>query len=363
MNDLFRILLKAFGMQPGGCEIEPLGQGHIHDTFAVCRKNPTQPAAILQKINTHVFPNVELLMHNMELVTGHIAARNRTRGKDPAANGIVLLETEDRKSWMDLGEAGCWRMFWMIGGQLTHNIATGPGIAREGGRAIGDFQLMLSDLDPYSIGDTIPGFHDFHGRLIQFENAIDRSEKLRLHQAEDLIHKVKDQQGAAERPFRLSIEKGIPLRLTHNDTKYNNILFSSDGTATCMIDLDTVMKGLCWYDFGDALRTCASNAPEDEQDPGKIAFSIAIFKSFAEGYLDAASPFITPDETDILHLAPGAFAYLQGVRFLTDFLAGDPYYKTGYPEHNLVRARSQYTLYERIAEVEEELKAIVEQLL
>lgn len=300
MDQLFKELLTAFGLDAETCQVQALGKGHIHDTYIVDQCGENHPPLILQCINTYVFKDVELLMKNMEIVTAHIAFKNRKTGKDPAKNGILLLENEEGKSWIGNEEVGYWRMFWYIEDQESYEVAENESIAFEGGKVVAEFQSLLKDLDPELIGDTIPRFHDLRGRMDQFNDALKSAGAERLKVAADLIQFSHDNSESVLELFELSENGDVPIRLTHNDTKFNNIMYAKDGTATCMIDLDTVMKGFSWFDFGDALRTCASIAPEDEADVKKIGFRIEVFEGFARGYVSGAADFITKDEISIL---------------------------------------------------------------
>jgi hypothetical protein len=359
MDQLFKDLLNAFGLNNDKCKVQALGQGHIHDTYFVDQCGENHPPLILQRINNFVFKDVGLLMQNMELVTAHIAFKNRKLKKDPARNGILLLEAEEGKSYIGNDEIGYWRMFWFIEGQKSFDVAENPEIAFEGGRVIAEFQSMLSDLDPEKVGDTIPRFHDLRGRMDQFNDSLKIASTERQDKAAELIEFSKNNAESNLELFDISEKGDVPVRLTHCDTKFNNILYGPDGKATCMIDLDTVMKGYSWFDFGDALRTCASIAPEDEEDVKKIGFRVEIFEGFARGYIAGAVGFLTKDEMSILHRAPIYFAYMQGLRFLTDYLNNDVYYKTEFPEHNFQRARAQFTLMERMIEQKDTMSDII----
>lgn len=363
MDAVFQQVLLLFGFLPEDQSIRPLGRGHIHDTYLVESMQGTHPPVILQRINTFVFRNVGLLMRNMEIVTAHLAQRNRKAGKDPSLNGIVLLETDEGNSWADLGDNGCWRMFWFLTDQLSFETVSNPGIALEGGRAVGDFQWLLSDLDPELVGHTIPGFHDLRMRQQQFEKALEQAGDERLKNAVEWVGFSKAHLANALEVYDRSLTGNVPVRVTHNDTKLNNILFDRNGKATCLIDLDTVMPGYSWYDFGDALRTAANMAPEDEPDTSKIGFNMAIFSKFAAGYVRSARRFLTDDEISLLYLAPSAFAYMQGLRFLTDYLNGDVYYKTDCEDHNLQRAKAQFTLYEHMNAQKAQMEAAVHKVI
>ncbi|MFC2089688.1 phosphotransferase enzyme family protein [Bacteroidota bacterium] len=360
MHEITESILEAFGLVPSACRITPLGKGHIHDTYIVSSNLPLPGEYILQRINTDVFQDLHLLMSNLGLITSHIAEKNRKAGKEPKSNGIVYLSTNDAKNWYGNEAIGYWRMCWLIEEQHSYEEATTHEIAFEGGKAIAEFQSNLADLDPELIGDTIPRFHDLRMRVEQFDKSLTEASAERLKNAEHWIHFTKEHSAQYLELITQTAKWNVALRLTHNDTKFNNILFNKDGQATCLIDLDTVMKGYAWFDFGDALRTCASTAPEDEPDEGKIGFRIDIYEGFARGFVQEATSYLTDDEIGLLHQAPLYFTFMQGVRFLADYLNGDSYYKISYPDHNLIRARSQYLLMQRMLEVQDKMKVIVD---
>jgi len=358
MEPGFEELLTAFGLDPGDVGITPVGTGHIHDTYLVERSGPP---LMLQRMNHHVFRDIPLLMRNLEIVTGHIADRNRQEGKNPAEHGILLIEADGGRSWIEDSESGYWRMFWYIENQVSYEVASTTRIAEEGGKGVAHFQEMLSDLEPGQIGESIPGFHDFGMRMEKFERSLQNGSRERLEQAAEMISYTRANADHVADLYKVSADGGVPLRLTHNDTKFNNMLFDASGKVTCLIDLDTVMPGYAWFDFGDAMRTSASRATEEETDLSKVGFRAEIFEAFARGYLGEAK-FLTDQEADVLHRAPHAFAFMQGLRFLTDYLENDAYYKTGSPNHNLERTRNQYVLAGEILKQEEGLRSVIRSL-
>ncbi|MEX0987753.1 MAG: aminoglycoside phosphotransferase family protein [Bacteroidales bacterium] len=363
MDPLYSDLLTAFGLEPETASVSRIGRGHIHDTYLVERKGKSGPPLVLQKMNQYVFRDIGLLMKNIEQVTAHIAYKNRKAGKDPAKHGILLLEAEEGKSWIGNDDSGYWRMCWFIEDQVSFEVAENERIAFEGGKAIAHFQWMLADLEPERIGDTIPQFHDLATRNMDFEKSMAIAGKSRREKAADLIRFTKAHLPGVRELYTISEKGNFPVRLTHNDTKFNNILFNRKEKVTCMIDLDTVMKGYSWFDFGDALRTCASMAPEDEADTGKIGFRINIFEAFARGFLSEGRDYLTSDEISVLHRAPMAFAFMQGMRFLTDYLNGDVYYKTVSEDDNYRRTLAQYVLMERMEELQGEMAEIIEKVV
>lgn len=359
MEQVIEELLEAYGLDPASMKVRPMGQGHIHDTYLVEHREDPGPPLILQKMNNYVFKDIPVLMKNMELVSEHIAFKNRKAGMDPAKNGILLLEAEEGKSYIGNEASGYWRMFWFIEDQKSYDIAENEKIAYEGGKAIAHFQYMLTDLDPDKIGDTIPDFHNLEARVSQLKEAIAKASPERKKKAAGMIGQADKHLAPVADLYEASREKDVPVRITHNDTKFNNILFSRDDMVTCMIDLDTVMKGYAWFDFADALRTCASLSTEEETDMGKVGFDIGVFRAFSRGYLSEAQSFLTEDEKALLHVAPLAFTYIQAIRFLADYLNGDVYYKTSREDQNLTRAENQFTLMHSIMDQQEEMKKII----
>jgi Ser/Thr protein kinase RdoA (MazF antagonist) len=363
MEQLIDELLIAYGLDPASMAVRPMGKGHIHDTYLVEHSNDPGPPLMLQKMNNYVFRDIPVLMRNMELVSEHIAFKNRRAGKDPARNGILLLEAEGGKSYIGNDGSGYWRMFWFIEDQKTYEIAENEKIAFEGGKGIAHFQAMLTDLDPDKIGDTIPEFHHLDARVKQLRQAIENAPGDRLDKAGPMIELAEKHLPPVVALYEASGQGDVPVRITHNDTKFNNILFGNDDTVTCLIDLDTVMKGYAWFDFADALRTCASGASEEETDTGRVVFNIDIFRAFAKGYLSEAHTFLTEGEKALLHLAPPAFTYLQAIRFLADYLNGDVYYKTTRKDQNLARTENQFTLMRSILDQQAEMQQIITALL
>jgi len=362
MEQLIEELLTSYGLDPAVLEVRPMGQGHIHDTYLVEHRDDPGPPLMLQKMNNYVFRDIPVLMRNMELVSEHIAFKNRRAGKDPARNGILLLEAEGGRSYIGNDESGYWRMFWFIEDQKSYEIAENEKIAFEGGKAIAHFQSMLTDLDPGKIGDTIPEFHQLDARVQQLKQAIENAPADRLAEAGPMIGLAEKHLAPVAALYEASREGDVPVRITHNDTKFNNILFGQDDSVTCMIDLDTVMKGYAWFDFADALRTCASRTTEEESDMRRVGFNISIYRAFAKGYLSEAHMFLTDDEKALLHAAPMAFAYIQAIRFLADYLNGDVYYKTSRKDQNLTRTENQFTLMRSILDQQEEMKKIITEL-
>lgn len=318
------------------------GEGHIHETFLVATSNH-QPDYILQKINHNVFRNIPGMMKNIEAVTKHIYGKLASiPGHDPGLESLTLVYTSQGKAYF-VDDDGCsWRMYVFIPGTVTYQKMTDPAMAFEAGKAIGFFQALLTDLGTPLI-DTIPDFHNIAFRISQYEQAKKADPAGRAKLVGDDIIFVENR-FSLMKSYYASLRNRAVLRATHNDTKVNNILFDRGNKAQCLIDLDTVMPGYVHFDYGDALRTMSNTALEDEKDLSKVLFKREVYDSFTGGYLQTAGGFLTPAELDLLPYAPIYLTFMIGLRFLTDFLNGDIYYRVHYPEHNLVRARVQFKL-------------------
>lgn len=328
-------------------KIEAYGSGHIHDTYKVEIVDPTSDNYILQKLNDRVFNNIQQLQENISTVTEHI--RNKLlRDNIPDLKRRILsvIPCNDGALYYTDKNGSSWRMYIYISEHRTYDIVQSLQHAREGGKAIGRFQSQLSDLDSNKLHETIPFFHDIEKRLEAFYQAIDRDEKgraRRISEERDFVKKRAREMGVIK---NLGKEGKIPLRITHNDTKFNNILLDNNDRALCVIDLDTVMPGYIHYDFGDAIRTTATRSAEDETDLNKVDLDIKLFEAYSEGYLSEMANILTPDEVEYLAFSPRLITFTIGLRFLTDYVDGDKYFKIHRPEHNLERAKTQFKLVE-----------------
>lgn len=341
-------ILRRFGIEADECEITPIGNGHINDTFrAVDRRDGS--AYILQRINHNVFRDIDLLQQNIEKVTTHIRAKLTQRHEkdiDRKVLTLVKLQGSERTYLRD-GE-NYWRVTLLIPDAETRESVT-PENARHAGVAFGRFQQMLSDMEG-ELGESIPDFHNMELRLRQLDEAVASDPAGRLDSVRDLVAELDKRREHACLAERLYREGRLPKRVCHCDTKINNMLFDADGRVLCVIDLDTVMPSFIFSDFGDFLRTAANTGDEDERDLSRVDFDMDIYRAFREGYLESAGSFLTETEIEHLPYAAERFAYMQTVRFLTDYLNGDTYYRTAYPDHNLIRARAQFKLLRAIEE-------------
>lgn len=339
-------ILRRFGIEADADMIAPIGNGHINDTFRAI-DSCTGRAYILQRINSNVFRDVDLLQRNIERVTAHIRAKLVERGEKDIDRKVVTLVKVDGfdKTYLKDGD-DYWRVMLMIEDAETRESVS-PENARHAGVAFGRFQEMLSDMDS-GIGESIPDFHNMELRLRQLDEAVAADSAGRLAEVAELVRELKKRSERACLAERLYRDCKLPKRICHCDTKINNMLFDRDGKVLCVIDLDTVMPSFVFSDFGDFLRTAANKGAEDDPDLDRVEFDMEIYKAFREGYLESASGFLTDTEIENLPYAAERFAYMQAVRFLIDYLNGDTYYHIAYQEHNLVRARAQFKLLQSI---------------
>jgi thiamine kinase-like enzyme len=342
---------------------ELCGSGHIHDTFYIRTSEPESDDYILQRLNNHVFKNIPELQENIERVTKHIHNKLlNIPGADLKRESLSLVFNKSGKSWLNDNDSNYWRMFIYIPNHRSYDIVDSPDKAYQGGKAIGRFQAMLADFPGEPLHDTIPYFQDIEKRLETFHATLKEDRVKRAPEAREEINSILERSDKMNVILRLGREGLIPLRITHNDTKFNNVLLDENDKALCIIDLDTVMQGYVHYDFGDAIRTAANTAAEDERDLEKININIELFKAFAEGYLSETRNTINIVEKEYLAFSPILITYTQAVRFLTDYLDGDSYYKIHHEFHNLERTKAQLRLVESMEHQYSYMQKIIEKL-
>jgi Ser/Thr protein kinase RdoA (MazF antagonist) len=344
-------------------DAELLRSGHIHDTYAIRIQAGIETRRYLfQRINTTVFRNLERLTENVLRVTEHLRAK--IAAAPPAAHCLEVLSViptqQGEAIFRDPSDAA-WRGYNFIENARTVDVVENADQARKGAEAFGRFQQMLVDLPKPRLHETIPHFHDTPWRFEVFGGTVEADPHNRAAEAREEIAFAfarEDMTGALTQ----GLASGeLPERITHNDTKINNVLFdTSTGDAVCVIDLDTVMPGAAGYDFGDLVRTTTSTATEDERDLRKVELRLDLFEAIARGFLEAAREFLTPAEVDSLVCAGTLITFETGLRFLTDFLQGDVYFKTARPAQNLDRARTQFELVRQLEEHQPQLRTIVE---
>jgi hypothetical protein len=358
-NQIFN-LISRFKTDGQIASVRPFGSGHINDTYRAINSKPNCPDYLLQRINHYVFKDVALLMSNLVNVTGHL--REKLSGL-PAAdiqkNVLTVVETKEGKPYFKDNTGNYWRMFYFLKGTKSYDMVTTQKQAYEGGKAFGHFQAMLADMDVSLIKDTIPNFHNIQFRLQNLEKAIKADKASRLQEVRPEIEFIRQRADQMSEILRLGESGALPKRIVHNDTKFNNVLLDPDDQAQCVIDLDTVMPGYVAYDFGDSIRTIINTAAEDEEDPETIDLNISLFEAYTQGYLEQAHSFLTQTEIDSLIKGVLLLPYIQAVRFLTDYLEGDVYFKIRSPKHNLQRTKAQLTLVKKLEDNREALNLII----
>jgi len=360
MNDHSRLkdIIFQFIGQDENVMIKPLGKGHINDSYKVSSNGNEY---VLQRINHHIFKNVPELQDNIFRVTSHIRAKLEAQGETDIKRKVLsLVPARDGKLYFKDSQGDYWRMMDFISNSKSYDEIN-PELAYRAGMAFGDFQKMLSDLPGEPLFETIPNFHNMEARLETFRASVKANKAGRLSDREvaDLVKEVEARAEEMCKAEQLHREGKLPKRTNHCDTKVNNILFDEEDRVLCVVDLDTVMPGYVLSDFGDFIRTGANTGAEDDKDLDNVSVDLAIFEGYAKGYLQKAASFLT--DTEIENLAFGAklLTYMQTVRFFTDYIDGDTYYKIAYSDHNLVRTRAQFKLLQSLEANFEEMRRIV----
>lgn len=361
-NQVTRYLQLAglFAIEGSAVSITPFGSGHINDTYKILTDKPDEPNYMLQRINNNVFKNVNHLMENIDKVCNHIRTKLQVEGVKALEDHVLTpIPTKKGALYYKDKEDNYWRIFVLIEGTKTYDIVETIQQAREGGRAFGRFQAMLADLNPLDIHEVIPDFLHIGSRLRHFKQAVEQDAVGHANELQAEITFILERENKMNAVLSMAAKSQIPLRITHNDTKFNNVLLNKDDQAQCVIDLDTVMPGYVAYDFGDAVRTIINAAAEDEADTSKVRLNIPLFEAYTRGYLETAHHFLYPMEITSLVDGVLLLPYMQMVRFLTDYLNGDTYYKVNHPKHNLQRTKAQMKLVQEIEEHESLLRDIV----
>lgn len=329
-------------------DVKPMGEGLINDTYKVFTDGSDKSQYVLQRVNNAIFQDVDMLMDNIDKVTTHLRKKNK--------NTLQFLKTRDGKFYHFDGEK-YWRVMVFVPDSITYQAVT-PEYSYIAGKSFGEFESLLSDLKE-PLGEIIPDFHNIEFRLQQLRDAMTEDRVGRVAEVQyylDEIFKRENKMTLGERLFR---EGKLPKRVCHCDTKVNNMLFDKEGKVLCIIDLDTVMPSFVFSDYGDFLRTAANTGAEDDPNLDNIDFNMEIFKAFTRGYLEGTKDFLLPIEKENLPYAAMLFPYMQTARFLADYINGDTYYKIKYSEHNLVRTKAQWRLFERAEAKEAQMKSLV----
>ncbi len=364
MENLKDIVLR-FEITGKVTDVKPMGEGLINDTYKVFVEGFDKPKYVLQRINNAIFQDVDMLMDNINKVTHHIRNKGKNTlrfyptksNKSYYLSEISPLPTVGRNDTKIDGEK-YWRLMDFVPDSITYQAVT-PEYSYIAGKSFGEFESLLADLNE-PLGEIIPDFHNIEFRLKQLRDAVAEDRVGRVKEVQyylDEIFKREEKMTIGERLFR---EGKLPKRVCHCDTKVNNMLFDKDGNVLCIIDLDTVMPSFVFSDYGDFLRTAANTGLEDDPNLDNIDFNMEIFKVFTRGYLEGTKGFLLPIEKENLPYAALLFPYMQTVRFLADYINGDTYYKIKYPEHNLVRTKAQWRLFERAEAKEKEMMVFLD---
>lgn len=347
----YKDIAEKFQLQGNIISIAPYGEGHINLTLLVVTDKKRY---ILQKMNTKVFKDSDGLMANVTGVTKYLQSKG--------IESLNVVFTKDGAPYLK-GEDS-YRVYDFIEGTITYQTVEDSEVFKNSGRAFGEFQNQLAKFDASKLTETIKNFHNTKVRFQNFKNALSKDALDRAKTCKEEIKFIIDRENTYSTCVD-GLESGeIPLRVTHNDTKLNNILMDAKtGKARAIIDLDTIMPGSMLYDFGDSIRFGASTAKEDEKDLDKVHFDIDLFKAYAEGYIEEVKDSITKREAELLPYSAYLMTIECGMRFLTDYLEGDTYFGIKYPDHNLVRARTQIKLAGEMQEQEEKMKEIVYSIL
>jgi len=358
MNGNLNTLAAKFQIEGSLAAVSPIGSGHIHDSYRVSTLPQETPDYLLQRINHKIFTNIEDLTGNILKVTSHLQHKLGFYTGQPF-QVIRLIPATGGGWWFNDPDGNYWRMYEYIAGSHCYDRLENPDLAFQAGFAFGNFQALTADMDSRSLVEILPDFHHIGKRLRMFREAVAHDRVRRAGRVEQEIRFVEARADKMHRVIRLIASGQIPVRVTHNDTKCNNVLFDSHDRAIAVIDLDTVMPGTVLNDFGDAIRTGASTAAEDEADTARIGIDLGLFQAYAEGYLNAAKEFLIQEEIRTLAFSARLMTYTIGLRFLTDYLDGDRYYKIADPDHNLQRARAQFKLLQSIEKQAAKMDAII----
>lgn len=351
-------IYEAYGLKGKVLSAVPFGNGHINDTILLRLKEEDASCGkvILQKINRYVFNKPWELMDNAMRITGHLRKKIAENGGDVSRETLTFLLTLSGESYTVDQSGEYWRLVDFIDGATCYDEVSGEKIFREAARGFGRFQRYLADFPADSLYETIPHFHDTRSRFINLMNAAVCEAALRTEDSSSRAEKAayeinfyKEREHYADFETEEFKKGNLKLRVTHNDTKLNNVMIDDKtGKALCVLDLDTVMPGFAINDFGDAIRFGASTAAEDEKDLSKVELSVSMYRAFEEGFLEEIGDSLTDSELKLMPAGARNIIFEQGMRFLTDYLMGDVYFKVAYPEHNLVRARTHIKLLQEV---------------
>lgn len=343
--EIIKSVFAAFNHSTTFKDLDEIASGHINDTYKIFTEEGEQ--FVLQRINQDVFKDVPAVVANKVKISDHLASKLPEMPFSERKRCVLTFVPAFSGDYHYKDSKGnYWNLTYFIDNSFVFDTVTNPEVASEGGRLFGNFIKQTDDFDASLLVEILPGFHDMKNRLQQFETAKAGASKERLKKAEGCIHRVYELKEEMIILQNLKEDGQIPLRVTHNDTKISNALFDENNKGLCVIDTDTVMPGIVHYDFGDAIRTICNTAEEDQKDLEKVTFNVAFYEAYLEGFLKELHSSLSETEIKYLPLGAKTIIFIMGLRFLTDYLNGDKYYKTTYPEHNLDRSKNQLKLIE-----------------
>ena len=360
-DPILQEVLQAYAFPAPVQSLERYGQGHINDTYCICcgEGNGISRKYILQRLSSAAFPRPDKLMENFVGITTYLRKVVKAEGGDPERETLRLVPTGDGQPYYTDRSGKAWRITNFIENTDCHQSATAE-LFEASARAFGRFQHMLRDYPAQTLHETIVKFHDTEDRFAKFEAALAADALGRAKDISEDIRFVLERKADCSVSAQAMRDGILPLRVTHNDAKLNNILFDrTTGEGICIIDLDTTMPGLSINDFGDSIRFGANHAKEDEKDLGKVEFDIELYEVYVRGFLQGAQGSLTPAELEYLPWGARLMTLECGIRFLTDYLEGDHYFHTDYPQQNLDRTRTQFKLVKDMEEQFDEMFRVV----
>lgn len=358
-------IIEQFNFPGTFQEMKKHGNGHINDTLLLSFKQEDCEIKkyILQRLNTTVFKNPEAVMNNILHVTEFIKKSVMKEGGNPERETLNFVTAKDGKCFVNAGENAFYRAYLFVDDATSFERVEKPEDFYQSAFAFGRFQKLLSEFDAGILTEVIPNFHNTAARFERFKEVVKADAKGRAKEVEKEISFVMEHAGDMDVCGKMLREGQLPLRVTHNDTKLNNVLIdNATGKALCVLDLDTVMPGLSIHDFGDSIRFGANTASEDEIDLSKVSLDLKLFETYAKGFLDGCGGSLTENERKMLPMGAKIMTLECGMRFLTDYLEGDVYFKIDHETHNLERCRTQFTLVKDMENKWNEMQTIIEKL-
>lgn len=358
-NEEIRSILENFSVAGKFIDFYPIDDGHINDTLTVVYNvDGKEMRHLLQRINTAVFKNPDELMANVDCVTAFIRDKVIAAGGDPEREALYCKPTRTGKKYYIDEKDRVWRLYNFVENSFSHNSIESPDVFFNAGKAFGNFQRQLADFPIDRLYETIPDFHHTAKRYMNLVNSIKADPKGRVRYLNEEINFCYERRNETYVLTGKTVIGDLPLRVTHNDTKLNNILFDkTTDEPICIVDLDTVMPGLSLYDFGDAIRFGANTTTEDDKNVNNVSLDLGLYEQYVRGFLTSAGNSLVEEEVKLLPFSAKMMTFECGMRFLTDYIDGDVYFKIHYPDHNLVRCHTQFAL---VADIERKYDEMIE---